>query len=115
MDARFRVQFVASPAFMERLTRVRAIASHRLPANASLEQVFVLALEYFIEREDPAKRHERRERRAEKRGEKESHTVNLRVERESANERDSHSERSENRVAAPRNTRQSSVWDVVPR
>jgi 5-methylcytosine-specific restriction endonuclease McrA len=85
-EARFRVQFSAGPAFMAQLERVRVLASHRLPANAPLEQVFALALEYFIEREDPAKRHERRERRAEKHRDEQSRTENQSAEQSHAEE-----------------------------
>ncbi len=64
LERRALLQFSASEAFMAKLERVRALAWHRLPANASLEQVFELALDLVIEREDPYTRRERRERRA---------------------------------------------------
>jgi 5-methylcytosine-specific restriction endonuclease McrA len=63
----FRIQFSASEAFMGQLERFRALTSHRLAANASLEQVFALAMGYFIEREDATRRHQRRARRTEER------------------------------------------------
>jgi 5-methylcytosine-specific restriction endonuclease McrA len=55
------IQFAAAPEFMEKLERVRSLMWHRLPANASLEQVFGLALEHVIEREDPQRRRRRRD------------------------------------------------------
>lgn len=63
VERRAMIQFSASEAFMEKVQRVRALASHRLPANAPLEQVFELALDLFIAKEDPAARQERRDSR----------------------------------------------------
>jgi 5-methylcytosine-specific restriction endonuclease McrA len=57
------LQFSAHESFMTKLTHVRSLASHRLPGNASFEQVFDFLMGYFIEREDPAARHARRETR----------------------------------------------------
>jgi len=55
------VEFSAREIVINKLERVRSIASHRLPANAPLEQVIEFLADYFTEREDPAKRHARRE------------------------------------------------------
>jgi 5-methylcytosine-specific restriction endonuclease McrA len=62
-ERRALIQFSASEAFMAKVERVRSLAWHRLPANASLEQVFELALDCLIAHEDPAKRRERRQER----------------------------------------------------
>jgi len=62
-----RVEFTAHEELMDRLQRIRSIASHRLPANASLEQLIDFMAGYFLEREDPAQREMRRELRAAKR------------------------------------------------
>jgi 5-methylcytosine-specific restriction endonuclease McrA len=59
---RVLIQFSAAPEFMAKLDRVKSLMWHRLPSNASLEQVFGLALEHLIERQDPRKRRERREK-----------------------------------------------------
>jgi 5-methylcytosine-specific restriction endonuclease McrA len=58
------LQFAVRPEFMTKLNKIKSLAWHRLPANASLEQVFELAMDLMIEKEDPAKRIERREKRA---------------------------------------------------
>jgi 5-methylcytosine-specific restriction endonuclease McrA len=63
LERRALVQFSASEAFMAKVERVRSLAWYRLPANASFEQVFELALDLVIEREDPRMRSERREAR----------------------------------------------------
>jgi hypothetical protein len=55
------IQFCAGQEFMELLERVRSIVSHRLPPNATLEQVFTLVMAEYVKREDPRARHERRE------------------------------------------------------
>lgn len=55
--------FAASPAFLAKVQRIKTLAWHRLPANATLEQVFELAMDTVIEREAPEKRRERREKR----------------------------------------------------
>jgi 5-methylcytosine-specific restriction endonuclease McrA len=64
LERRTLLQFSAGDAFMAKLEKVRSLAWHRLPANASLEQVFAYALDLVIEREDPSMRRERREKRA---------------------------------------------------
>jgi 5-methylcytosine-specific restriction endonuclease McrA len=58
------IQFCASEAFMAKFEKVKSLVWHRLPANPSLEQVFELALDLLIEREDPSRRQERRVQRA---------------------------------------------------
>ena len=65
VQKRIMLQFSVHPDFMAKIERVRSIAWHRLPANASFEQVFELALDLFIEREDPNRRSERRKEKAE--------------------------------------------------
>ena len=60
-ERRVVVQFSAHEAVMSKLEAVRSLASHRLPANAPLEQVIDFMADYFLRREDPKARHERRE------------------------------------------------------
>jgi 5-methylcytosine-specific restriction endonuclease McrA len=61
-----RVEFTAHEDLMAKLEQIRSLASHRLPSNAPLEQLIAFIADYFIEREDPSRRHERREARASK-------------------------------------------------
>jgi 5-methylcytosine-specific restriction endonuclease McrA len=68
------LQFSASDAFMAKLEKVRSLAWHRLPANASLEQVFELALDLMIEKNDPSRRAARRELAAARRRQDRSET-----------------------------------------
>jgi 5-methylcytosine-specific restriction endonuclease McrA len=63
LERRALIQFSASEAFMAKLETIRSLAWHRLPANPSLEQLFELAMDHFIEKEDPSARKERREKR----------------------------------------------------
>jgi 5-methylcytosine-specific restriction endonuclease McrA len=63
-ERRTLLRFSASEPFIAKLERVKSLAWHRLPTNPSLEQVFELALDIALERDDRAKRVERRERRA---------------------------------------------------
>jgi 5-methylcytosine-specific restriction endonuclease McrA len=65
-ERRARVEFTAHEELMDKLERIRSIPSHRLPANASLEQLIDFMADYVITREDPARRHERRQARAAK-------------------------------------------------
>jgi 5-methylcytosine-specific restriction endonuclease McrA len=58
-----RVEFTAHEELMEKLDRLRSLMSHRLPVNATLEQLITFMADYVIAREDPAKRQERREAR----------------------------------------------------
>ncbi len=60
---RMLLSFSASEQFMAKLDKIKSLAWHRLPANPSLEQVFELVMDQFIEREDPGARRERREER----------------------------------------------------
>jgi 5-methylcytosine-specific restriction endonuclease McrA len=64
MEKRKLVQFCASEGFMNKVDQVKSLVWHRLPARASLEQVFELALDLVISREDPRARKLRREMRA---------------------------------------------------
>jgi 5-methylcytosine-specific restriction endonuclease McrA len=59
-----RVEFTAHEEIINGLERVRSIASHRLEANARLETLIAFMTEYFLDREDPARRHARREARS---------------------------------------------------
>jgi 5-methylcytosine-specific restriction endonuclease McrA len=63
LERRKRVEFTAHDELMAKLDRIRSLASHRLPANATLEQLIDFMADYVIGREDPVKRHERREKR----------------------------------------------------
>lgn len=65
-EKRIQFQFAASETFQAKLEKTKSLAWHRLPANPSLEQVFELALDCFIEKHDPRARHERRRERASK-------------------------------------------------
>jgi 5-methylcytosine-specific restriction endonuclease McrA len=64
-ERRAVIQFSAREAVMAKLERVRALASHRLPANAPLERLIEFLADYFTDREDPAARHQRRLQRKE--------------------------------------------------
>jgi hypothetical protein len=68
LERRTRVEFTARQELMEKLERVRAIASHRLPSRPSIEQLVDFMADYVIHREDPRKRHERRQARQMRRG-----------------------------------------------
>jgi hypothetical protein len=63
LEKRVHIQFSATPAFMAKLERVRSVAWHRLPAGASLERVFELALDEYLSRCDPLERNQQREQR----------------------------------------------------
>jgi 5-methylcytosine-specific restriction endonuclease McrA len=57
------IQFSAREPFLNKVSRVRSLASHRLQGAMAFEHVFELLMDYFIEREDPARRQERRDSR----------------------------------------------------
>lgn len=59
-ESRVVLKFSVSKPFMGKLRRFRSLAWHRLPANATMEQVFELLLDNALERDDPALRHARR-------------------------------------------------------
>ncbi|HEU4365786.1 MAG TPA: hypothetical protein VFT13_10035, partial [Candidatus Krumholzibacteria bacterium] len=44
----------------DRVDRVRSLASHRLPANASYQDIFEMLMDEFLERKDPCKRRAKR-------------------------------------------------------
>ncbi|HEX6791629.1 MAG TPA: HNH endonuclease [Candidatus Krumholzibacteria bacterium] len=58
------IEFSARAPFMKKMRVVRSLAAHRLQGAVSFEHVFELLMDYFIEREDPERRHQRRESRA---------------------------------------------------
>jgi 5-methylcytosine-specific restriction endonuclease McrA len=63
LQHRIILRFGVSAAFMTKLDRIRALAWHRLPANATLEHVFELVLDDMLKRNDPVARREQRSRR----------------------------------------------------
>jgi 5-methylcytosine-specific restriction endonuclease McrA len=65
-----RSEFTAEEETMQKLDRIRSLASHRLAMNAPLALLIDFMADYFLEREDPIKRQERRKARAEKQTEK---------------------------------------------
>jgi 5-methylcytosine-specific restriction endonuclease McrA len=66
LERRVVLEFSVSKSFMGKLARFRSLMWHRLPANATLEQVFQLMLDQSLDQTDPAAREERRRRRDEK-------------------------------------------------
>ena len=60
-----KISFAAGGAFMAKFRKIQSLAWHRLPANPSVEKVLELAMDGFLEREDPNTRRERREKRQE--------------------------------------------------
>ncbi len=69
LQHRIILRFGVSAAFMAKLDRIRALAWHRLPANATLEHVFELVLDDTLKRSDPVQRRELRSRREQTRNE----------------------------------------------
>lgn len=61
VERRVQFQFTASERFREKVERVKSLAWHRLPANASLGHVFEFALDAFIAKNDPRERRHRRQ------------------------------------------------------
>ena len=64
IDTCVRVSFTARKQFNAKVQRVRILAAHRLPRRASLEDIFEMLMDEFLERKDPVKRRGRREKRA---------------------------------------------------
>jgi HNH endonuclease len=58
-----RSEFTAEEETMQKLDRIRSLASHRLAMNASLGQLIDFMADYFLKREDPIQRQKRREER----------------------------------------------------
>jgi 5-methylcytosine-specific restriction endonuclease McrA len=65
-ERRARVEFTAKEALIAKLDHLRSLVSHRVPINASLEQLIEFMADYVIQREDPEARQKRRETRAER-------------------------------------------------
>lgn len=61
-----KISFAAGEVFMKKFRKIQSLAWHRLPANPSVEQVLELAMDGFLEKEDPKARRERREARKER-------------------------------------------------
>lgn len=62
-EKRTKLSFAASEAFMGKFERIKSLAWHRVGPNPSLEQVFEIAMDAFLAREDPRAREARREKR----------------------------------------------------
>jgi 5-methylcytosine-specific restriction endonuclease McrA len=65
LETRKVFKFTATGDFEKKFAKIKSLASHRLPPNPSFEQVFELAMDCFLEREDPAARAGRRAKRNE--------------------------------------------------
>ncbi|MEJ2721446.1 MAG: HNH endonuclease signature motif containing protein [bacterium] len=63
LETRLRVDFVASKAFMAKYQEAQALLSNTLE-KLSFETVFEAALDTLLDKHSPARRHERREKRA---------------------------------------------------
>lgn len=60
LERRVVKQFCAREVVMNKIATVQALASHRLPMNAPFEEVIEFLADYFLQREDPKARHDRR-------------------------------------------------------
>ena len=65
VERRTKLSFAASEAFMGKFGRIKSLAWHRTGPNPSLEQIFELAMDAFLEQKDPRARKARREQRRE--------------------------------------------------
>ncbi|HET6348448.1 MAG TPA: HNH endonuclease signature motif containing protein, partial [Candidatus Krumholzibacteria bacterium] len=63
LERKVVINFTAGEHVMQKLEHVRSLASHRLPANASLEELLEFMADYLIKKEDPKERESRREAR----------------------------------------------------
>lgn len=63
LERRVMLSFAVLPEFMDKLDRAWTIAWYRLPNRASYEQIFEFLIDEFIERQDPASKQKRRERK----------------------------------------------------
>jgi len=61
LERRAVISFTSHEELIEKLDRIRSIASHRLPTNSTFEQLIDFMADYVLRREDPAARQERRE------------------------------------------------------
>ena len=66
VERRTELAFAASETFMAKLGKFKSLAWHRLSPRPTLEEVFELAIDAFIAREDPEARLARREKRRER-------------------------------------------------
>lgn len=60
LERRARIEFTAHEELMTKLDRIRALVSHRLAGNSTLEQLIDYMAEYVLRREDPLERLRRR-------------------------------------------------------
>ena len=66
LEARREFKFTSTPAFERKFEKIRSLVSHRLGPDPTYEQIFELAMDCFLEKEDPTARQERREQRKQK-------------------------------------------------
>jgi hypothetical protein len=63
VERRYRYEFSGSEKFMRKYQKAASLLSNRLPAGVTIEAVFELLLDDYLERNDPAQREERRQAR----------------------------------------------------
>jgi hypothetical protein len=67
---RYKIEFAAGPAFMEKLSRMRSFLSAKYPGGLSLEEVFDIAMTDYLDRHGPEGRMGRRNARRERKKKK---------------------------------------------
>lgn len=61
---KFKIEFPADGEFVAKMERVRALLSGRFPSGVSMEMLFSLLMDEYLERHAPEKKAKRREKRA---------------------------------------------------
>ena len=65
---RFKIEFAADKEFVKKMEQIRSRLSGRYPKGVSMEKLFGLLMDEFLEKNESGKRAERRKNRATKRG-----------------------------------------------
>ena len=63
-DVRYKLEFEVGKEFIEQLEQIKELCSGKFPEGMKLEGVFQVLMEEYLERHSPAKKVERREKRA---------------------------------------------------
>ena len=63
VEQRYQYEFSGSEAFMRKYQKAASLLSNRLPKGVTIEAIFELLLDDYLDRNDPARREQRREAR----------------------------------------------------
>ena len=88
IEEKFKIEFFADPAFMEKKARVESLLPAQYQGNIGFEKFTGFLMDYFLDRNDPEKRQRRREERKKRQNQKRRESQKARAEKDTSPEQD---------------------------